>query len=171
MVTNRGGTNISVGDQIFQAVSEIFSLPGPNISAFLKYLVQGDRIFWGTNSIWQARTQWQQSSRSTFKAGDAQQKQSLQTVKQLLLTGNFWSIQQRNLRYRGNSTTETELSNKVKWLHCGMRWSTPTQAHQLLIGILKLHQCCWACWLVGIANIPCWVVGDMKKFSSFSILF
>ena len=40
-----GGANILVGGQVFQAVSEIFSLPRPNISAFLKYLVRGDRIF------------------------------------------------------------------------------------------------------------------------------
>ena len=47
------------------------------------------------------------------------------TVKQLLLTGNLWSIQQRNLRCGGNSTIETALPNKVKRLHCGMRCSAP----------------------------------------------
>ena len=35
------------GGQIFQAISEIFSLPRPNISASLKYLIWGDRIFRG----------------------------------------------------------------------------------------------------------------------------
>ena len=35
MVTYRGGPNISMGDQIFQAISEIFSLPRPNISEFM----------------------------------------------------------------------------------------------------------------------------------------
>ena len=83
------------------------------------------------------------------------------------LSNNFsWreNIQQRNLRCGGSSTTEPALPNKVKWLHCGMRCFSPTHAHQLLIVLLKLHQCCWAWWLVGLTNILYRIAGNMKLF-------